>query len=345
MSIGPTERQASSPRQADVLEAEVVLLNGLRLPGVVRVLSFERTGDHATLTYDDADHQTLNHHDLQSATDLCPLGASLARTLAEMHRSGVSHQALSAETVLVDLEGRPLITNFSLAQPLPDDPAAAFQDLAALADLLTETVGRLPTDPSTQEQRQRKKLRHTCRVAKNDTATDLAIALADLSGVFAGQKPAHDPFRLRPNLPQNLTTVSRSLLGVTAIVLLVGAGLLLANRTATEPSSVWTPNDPTGPLVEHQGNQYQVGLSGDVATVGQWLVDGQCSPEPLLALLRPSTGEVFVFDQWAGHALLGTQVSATIDGAVGLKAETASDCQQLMAITDQSVIPVSLTTG
>ncbi len=97
--------------------------------------------------------------------------------------------------------------------------------------------------------------------------------------------------------------------------------------------------------MEHQGNQYQVGLSGDVATVGQWLVDGQCSPEPLLALLRPSTGEVFVFDQWAGHALLGTQVSATIDGAVGLKAETASDCQQLMAITDQSVIPVSLTTG
>jgi hypothetical protein len=40
---------------------------------------------------------------------------------------------------------------------------------------------------------------------------------------------------------------------------------------------------------------YQVGQPGDVVALGDWDCDGQATA----ALIRPATGQVFVFDGWA----------------------------------------------
>jgi hypothetical protein len=65
------------------------------------------------------------------------------------------------------------------------------------------------------------------------------------------------------------------------------------------------------------GIAYDLGRSGDLTAVADWDCDGRATP----ALLRPSTGEVFVFDAWAR---LDQQVTvsplATVAGATGIRA-------------------------
>lgn len=74
----------------------------------------------------------------------------------------------------------------------------------------------------------------------------------------------------------------------------------------------------SGPLVEVLDRRYIVGRLGDLATVGDWDCDGTATP----ALLRPSTGEVFLFDAWARP---GDDVEVTaldrVDGAVTITSE------------------------
>lgn len=51
-------------------------------------------------------------------------------------------------------------------------------------------------------------------------------------------------------------------------------------------------------VLEGAGIRFAVGTRSDVVATGDW----GCSGTSTLALLRPSTGEVFVFDAWAGVA-------------------------------------------
>jgi hypothetical protein len=60
--------------------------------------------------------------------------------------------------------------------------------------------------------------------------------------------------------------------------------------TVTVPTS--PPVDRGAPTVELAGARYEVGAPGDVAVVAPWRCDGR--PRPLL--LRPTTGELFLFD-------------------------------------------------
>ena len=52
-----------------------------------------------------------------------------------------------------------------------------------------------------------------------------------------------------------------------------------------------------------EGRHYQVGRPGDLLLLGDWNCDRIDTP----ALYRPTTGEVFRFDAWAGA---GAQVEA-----------------------------------
>src|SRR5690606_1469011 len=45
------------------------------------------------------------------------------------------------------------------------------------------------------------------------------------------------------------------------------------------------------------GARWSIGQPGDLAALGDWDCDGEATP----ALLRPSTGEVFVFREWAAE--------------------------------------------
>jgi co-chaperonin GroES (HSP10) len=74
-----------------------------------------------------------------------------------------------------------------------------------------------------------------------------------------------------------------------------------------------------GGLVTVGSARYEVGAPGDVIAIGDWDCDGQSTP----AVLRPATGEVFIFAAWATR---GTDVEAAaatnVAGGVDLTEQT-----------------------
>jgi hypothetical protein len=103
-------------------------------------------------------------------------------------------------------------------------------------------------------------------------------------------------------------------------VALVGAAAVLGVGAARPVTSA--PPPPTLPPTELAagGARYSVGLPGDVVAVGDW----GCTQQPTAAVLRPSTGAVFVFDTWAATATARPLDAAPDPGAVDLTA--AREC-------------------
>lgn len=112
----------------------------------------------------------------------------------------------------------------------------------------------------------------------------------------------------------------RSAPGAPTSAAFSGPGLLAATSAAP---------DLERPLVAHDGAQFQVGAAGDVVVVDDWRCDGT----PVAAVLRPSTGAVYLFDGWPD----GTQdiTAAPLgmrEGAVALRAAPGTDgCPRLVA--------------
>lgn len=74
--------------------------------------------------------------------------------------------------------------------------------------------------------------------------------------------------------------------------------------------------------------QWSLGEPGDLVALGDWDCDGDASA----ALLRPGTGDVFVFSAWAPENEPVTVASTRrVDGGVGLRAEATGDgCDRLV---------------
>lgn len=83
------------------------------------------------------------------------------------------------------------------------------------------------------------------------------------------------------------------------------------------------PVDVDGTTIVAAGVTYRVGEAGDVAGVGDWNCDGQATP----ALVRPDTGELFVFDGWTSDDTPVTvSASYTVPGAEAFVSPVASTC-------------------
>lgn len=86
-------------------------------------------------------------------------------------------------------------------------------------------------------------------------------------------------------------------------------------------------------------SRWELGSAGDVVVTGDW----SCARRRTVALLRPATGEVFRFDDWA---TAGRDVSATPAGVVpggrGLRtADVDGDgCNELMVERDDATVEV-----
>jgi hypothetical protein len=83
-----------------------------------------------------------------------------------------------------------------------------------------------------------------------------------------------------------------------------------------------------GDTVDAGVARWSLGEPGDLVTVGDWDCDGEASA----ALLRPSSGDVFVFSAWADQGEPVT-VSSTrrVDGGVGIRAEPGDQaCDRLV---------------
>ncbi|MEJ5254395.1 MAG: hypothetical protein WHS89_03495 [Acidimicrobiales bacterium] len=104
-------------------------------------------------------------------------------------------------------------------------------------------------------------------------------------------------------------------------------------RESDQPAPTADP-----PVVTVEGRRYEIGAPGDEVLVGDWGCDGRLRA----ALLRPATGEVFVFDGWAqeGAELEARPLTQLAPGA-HLQTVAEGDCPRLAGVlADGRVIPL-----
>lgn len=80
-----------------------------------------------------------------------------------------------------------------------------------------------------------------------------------------------------------------------------------------------------GRNVSTDDGRWEVGAEGDVVVVGDWDCDRLATP----AVLRPSTGEVAVFDRWAGEEPEVARAVGTLAGVTEMR--TTERCGELLA--------------
>lgn len=111
---------------------------------------------------------------------------------------------------------------------------------------------------------------------------------------------------------------------VASTGLQTGAAVAARTRKASSPEAeaarVATPNPEPSNIISHGTTLYSIGTADDVTLTGDWF----CSGTEQLILLRPSTGELFVFDTWATEQSPTTgRLATTMAGAIALtKADT-----------------------
>ncbi|HTO00208.1 MAG TPA: protein kinase [Microthrixaceae bacterium] len=137
---------------------------------------------------------------------------------------------------------------------------------------------------------------------------------------------------------------------VAAIVLLIGfasrgvdevsgSETARSNAKASKANDrVSVPADSAGNLVVSEGRIYRIGTEGDRVVAGDWGCDGA---EGAL-LLRPSTGEVFMFDNWAvaGHPSEATLIEV-VEGAIDLVSHDGDCGPATIKFEDGTSKPIS----
>lgn len=282
------------------LAHEASILTDLRHPGVVRFVDHIADAEPALITTF-VGPETWAERPPATGRELLQALAELSAIVADIHSAGVCHGDLRAEHVLIDGQGHPVLCGFGLAQPVSAEGRQ--QDRQQLDDLARSLVTQLPTD-------QRRPVEAALpAVADTDQSFRQAIRILD---AHASQPQEQRGPRWRPSVPRpRLRTVIGA--GLAAAVALFGLRLL-ASAPPTGPVDTssaplptpsptlappWTqpPGDlqsPPATVVNYDGRRYAVGSEGDQVALGDWTCDGQPTP----AVLRPSTGEVMIFDRW-----------------------------------------------
>jgi hypothetical protein len=362
-------------KRAPAAEAERLRREGERLqrarhPGVVPVLHSGPDGGGWVLRTAHAGRSVASLGALPVA-QVAGLVAGVATTLADLHHLGVVHGRLDASHVLVGEEGRPVLCGLGDGVPAARPEA----DVAALGALLVQLLG---TDDAGEPIPDRRWRRHRSwagwdrralllladqaaadEPTRRPTARRLATAIAEaVPGTASAPVPASRPDELDPPDPIERLRATATLLppraGVSrrtralaaAGVLLVGLGLhrLTVDEPHAPPAAPTTPPDvrTAAPVVdsvlEVDGRRYRIGQAGDALLVDDWACDG----EPTPALLRPATGEVFVFPRWVDAGTLAVESVQRVVGARTLRSErTDGGCPALTVRTgDGAVIPV-----
>ena len=83
-------------------------------------------------------------------------------------------------------------------------------------------------------------------------------------------------------------------------------------------------------VLEHGGRRYAVGAVGDFVATGDWDCDGELTA----SIVRPSTGDVVVFDDWPGPGeTISLPVRWKVDSATGTEAVPHGSCDLLRVYT------------
>lgn len=247
---------------------------------------------------------------LDPSTDVFGLGALMGWMLqsgavARPGRAGLKLRALGARATLVDPSRRPS------AGELASALAAAVED------------GRVPARPRAR------------RLAPAVAGMVLAAVLVSLTARTVVNRPggAGETAPSITRAPQDAPVTTEPARGpttrgpvTTAPNCPPASGLLSADTDGDGCAEELRYADG---VLEGSGGRWSVGTRGDQVATGDW----QCTGSSTLALLRPASGDIYLFDGWAppGHDLVAGVV-ARVDGAFALRrADLDGDsCPELM---------------
>lgn len=278
------------------------------------------------------------------------VAAAVAATLADLHAAGIVHGRIDASHVLIGTDGRPLLCGFADPSELAAEPA---DDVAALGELIVSLLGddeaadpvpdrRWHRRPSSSWERRSLLVLADQASAETPSRRPSARRLAaSLSEAFpsAADAPGGEATDRRP-----ARRIALLLAVCGAAVFAVGAVRIARSgmdRPVTLPTTAGRPSLPSpcvrlpdagdqagcapvaveGTTVRVGDLHYEVGEPGDRLVLGDWDCDGSATP----ALLRPTTGEVFVFPTWATHDDLVVPATGRVDDAVALSVEAGAD--------------------
>lgn len=128
------EKAGETPADDTRLRHEAWILTLAAHPGVVTRLADGpiRSGDGTVVRTRGVRGRPLTAMDELSASEVAGLGAAVATTVADLHDAGITHGRLTADHVVVDTAGRPVLCGFAQATAAASSPAAA-----AAADVRT----------------------------------------------------------------------------------------------------------------------------------------------------------------------------------------------------------------
>jgi hypothetical protein len=366
---------------ADALRAEGERLRRAAHPGVAELISSGPHGDRWELRTVHAGRplSALRAIEPQHAAVIV---AGVAATLADLHQAGIAHGRIDASHVVIGSNARPVLCGLgdgsSSATPAAD--VAALGEL--LTEMLERDEPGEPfparrwrrhREAAGWERRALLTVADracaeppTCRPSARRLATDVAAAVAVTRGGVEAhrRRPQHRaPIEAdgRPDVGATLPTSARlrsvRSLVVVAVIGVVAGALAFADDVARRGDPSRPPaiaNGAAAPVgrsassrtgsttpdatIEIDQRTYRVGQRGDELLVADWDCDGVQTP----ALLRPATGEVFVFPRLAEDAALSVEPSLIVSGADALISRGSSGgCPDLaVRVRDGSVVPV-----
>jgi len=343
-------RKWGRPHEAGRIITEAAVLERLQHPGVVELIGVEHQEDgSAELTTAYVGPNTLAdlaERGVLTVERLTRISAGAATTLADVHERGIVHGRLEPSHVLVGPGDRAVICSWGGADASPTD------DVAALGALVAEL---LPAgeDPALA--------RGLSGIVANATAADrgarpamraMAAALRALLPVERAEAhPGHPASR-----SHRRAGVMIAIVGIVTGAALAGAAAAgdgepkraAPPRSSTStamrsppnpPRRVWPPSAPAAELTFGE-ERFAVGDARDLVTVGDWNCDGTATP----AVVRRSSGTVYVFDRWPeDDAEVVGREAGRVPGARAIAAvdSNADGCDELEVTPDDGP-PVTL---
>ena len=132
------EKVAETPADDGLLHQEGWILGLAAHPGIVTVMATPLPSDSPAILQTRAvPGRPLAAMDELSESEIAGLGAAVATTVADLHDVGITHRRLSADHIVVDTTGRPVLCGFSQAAAATGSPAPAVTaDVMALVHTL-----------------------------------------------------------------------------------------------------------------------------------------------------------------------------------------------------------------